>query len=67
MKSQAAYGQVLVNDLPYRGEVRLSREEAVRLIQELAEAVQHSGDISDPRSVLLAMTVSQAVEDWLKE
>jgi hypothetical protein len=44
----------------------MSREEAANLLVEIASAIQHSGDISDPHAVWLHENVRDAVDQFNK-
>lgn len=60
MKAEAEHGMVRLKEIS----PRLTREEALDLMISLASAIQHSGDISDPRSVFLYNDVHKAVENF---
>lgn len=63
IKAEARHGNVLLaGDLLKP----LTREEAADLLVSIASAIQHAGDISEPRSVHLHDEVYQSVEGFKK-
>lgn len=63
MKIEARHGKVLLED--EQGHSRLlTREEAADLLVSVASAIQHAGDICEPRAVHLHEEVRKAVVDF---
>lgn len=59
-RAHAQHGKVVVlgQEMP--------RESAAALLVEIASAIQHSGDISEPASVWLREAVQEAVDQFNK-
>lgn len=62
VKAEASHGLVLVRAEDQRYTIEV--EDALTLMEELASAVQHAGDIGEPKRVFLREAVAQAVADF---
>lgn len=67
LTAEAYIGRVLVSGDMYGNDVLLSREDALKLMLELAAAYQMSGDMSDPGAVFLRTEVEKLVLDLLSK